>query len=74
MKCSYKTRIIGFIVCCAIGWFLSILGTITLFIKHDVTQFAILFSIGQILNITGYHFINVVHVSWQLHRNKLKAW
>lgn len=49
-----KTRIIGFAVCCAVGWFFSILGTLALVIKHSITQFAILYSLGQIINITGY--------------------
>jgi len=53
MKCSYKTRIIGFVVCCAVGWLLSILGVLVLIIKHEVTQFAVLYTLGQIVNITG---------------------
>lgn len=48
-----KTRIIGFAVCCAVGWLFSILGTIVLIFKHSVTQFAILYSLGQIINIIG---------------------
>lgn len=58
LKCSMKTRLIGFIACSAIGWFLSILGVLVLVIKHDVTQFAIMYSLGQVLNITGYFFLN----------------
>jgi len=63
LKCSYKTRIIGFIVCCSVGWLLSILATLVLVIKHEVSQFAVLYSIGQILNISGYVSINIDHVS-----------
>lgn len=48
-----KTRIIGFAVCCAVGWLFSILGAIALVIKHSVVQFAILYSLGQVINITG---------------------
>ncbi len=52
-KCSLKTRIIGWVVCCLVGWLLSILSSIVFIIKHDITIFAIFYSIGQILNITG---------------------
>lgn len=54
LKCSMKTRVIGFAVCCGVGWLFSILGTISLVIKHNIVLFAIMYSIGQILNITGY--------------------
>ena len=53
-KCSIKTRIIGYVVCFAVGWLLSIGATIMFFVKHNIPVFAVLFSLGQILNITGY--------------------
>jgi|JI6StandDraft_1071083.scaffolds.fasta_scaffold23853_1 hypothetical protein len=52
-KCSLKTRLIGWIVCFSLGWLLSIITSIVFIIKHDTTVFAIFYSIGQILNITG---------------------
>lgn len=53
LKCSLKTRLIGFAICCIFGWILSILGVLVLVIKHNITQFAVLYSIGQVLNISG---------------------
>ena len=47
---------IGYVVCFAVGWLLSIGATIMFFAKHDIPAFAILFSLGQVLNITGYDF------------------
>lgn len=52
-KCNIKTRIIGWVSCFCIGWILSIITTVVFIMKRDYTMFAILFSIGQILNITG---------------------
>lgn len=57
-NCSMKTRIMGFVICCGVGWVISILGVLSLIIKHNVTQFAILYSIGQVLNIVGYYLPN----------------
>ena len=54
IKCSLKNRLIGFGVCCAIGWLISILSTLTLLIHHSQSRFAILYSIGQVISITGY--------------------
>ena len=53
-KCSWKTRVLGWVICFAIGWILSILSSIVFIIKQDTTVFAIFYSIGSILNITGY--------------------
>lgn len=52
-KCSMKTRLIGYGVCCIVGWLFSFLGTLSLVLHHDTTLFAILYSLGQVLNITG---------------------
>ena len=57
-KCSLKTRLIGYVVCFVIGWLLSILSSIVFIIKHDTTVFAIFYSMGQILNITGSCFLS----------------
>jgi hypothetical protein len=53
-KCSYKTRVTGWVVCFLIGWVLSLLSTIVFILKHNTTTFAIFYSLGQVLNITGY--------------------
>lgn len=52
-KCSLKTRIIGWIVCFAIGWLLSFFTTVVFIINHNTVTFAILYSAGQIINISG---------------------
>lgn len=48
-----KTRIMGYAVCCGVGWLISILSIVGLLIHHNTTQFAILYSVGQITNLTG---------------------
>ena len=53
VKCTMKNRLIGFVVCCGIGWLIAFLSTVTLLVSHNRTKFAILYSIGQIINITG---------------------
>lgn len=53
-----KTRLLGFVVCSAVGWLISLLGVLVLVLKHNVAQFAILYSIGQVLNIVGYSFLH----------------
>jgi hypothetical protein len=52
-KCSWKVRIIGWIICFAVGWLLSFFTTVVFIINHNTTQFAILYSVGQVLNILG---------------------
>jgi len=72
-KCSWRTRIIGYVVCFAIGWILSIIATMIFFIKHNIVLFAILFSIGQVLNITGYNLLLKLDPAfWPLLKHKLK--
>lgn len=73
IKCSLKNRLIGFGICCAIGWIVSLLGTLSLLFNHEVTKFAILYSIGQIISITGYPYHNQVRASWPPPRNKQKT-
>lgn len=53
-KCSYKTRVTGWIVCFLIGWVISLLSTIVFILKHNTTVFAVFYSLGQVLNIAGY--------------------
>ncbi len=48
-----KTRLIGYVACFVVGWLMSIAATVMFFAKHNIPGFAILFSIGQVLNITG---------------------
>lgn len=56
-KLSLQHRLIGFITCGCIGYFLSFLGSISLF-TGDVTTFAILYVIGNIIALcaTGFFF------------------
>jgi hypothetical protein len=44
---------VGWIICFVVGWLLSFFTTVVFIIKHDTLQFAILYSIGQIINIMG---------------------
>jgi hypothetical protein len=52
-KCSYKTRLIGFGVCSIIGWTLSVMAVILYFLRHDVVVFAVMYSIGQLINLSA---------------------
>lgn len=49
---SLKNRIYGFVICICIGLLLSLLGVITLFFMK-LTMFAVLYSLGNIINIVG---------------------
>ena len=53
-KCSYKTRIMGWLICGVVGWVLSIVATLIFLFKHDKVFYAVLYSVGQIINISGY--------------------
>ena len=56
---SYKTRIIGWLSCSIIGWLLSIIITfVFVFSNFNVAAYAILYSMGQILNIGGSCFLS----------------
>lgn len=51
---SYKARIIGFIVCSLIGWAMSALSVVMIFVEPTLAAFAILYSLGNLTNIMSY--------------------
>ncbi|CAB4070243.1 unnamed protein product [Lepeophtheirus salmonis] len=52
-----KTRLKGFVVCFAIGCFISILSTITLALNGGLIKFAVLYSIGNIISLLSTCFL-----------------
>lgn len=52
-KCSLKVRMTMFCICFALGWLMSILAVIVYFTSKDVTRFAILYGLGQSVNLAG---------------------
>ncbi|XP_040575358.1 vesicle transport protein SFT2A [Lepeophtheirus salmonis] len=54
---SWKTRLKGFVVCFAIGCFISILSTITLALNGGLIKFAVLYSIGNIISLLSTCFL-----------------
>ncbi len=56
---SYKTRITGWLACSITGWLLSIIISFVFVLSaFDVVAFALLYSLGQILNIAGSCFLS----------------
>jgi hypothetical protein len=56
---SYKTRVIGWLACSITGFVLSLLVSLVfIFSSFDVAAFAILYSLGQCLNIAGSCFLS----------------
>lgn len=56
---SYKTRILGWLICSIVGMVLSlIVSLIFVFSSFDVVAYAILYSIGQIISIAGTCFLS----------------
>ena len=56
---SYKTRLIGWLVCSIVGMILSLLVSfVFVFTKFKVAPFAILYSLGQIISVTGSCFLS----------------
>lgn len=54
---TYKTRIIGFLACSITGWLLSLIITfVFIFSQFNIATYAILYSLGQVLNIAGSCF------------------
>ncbi|KXN90516.1 Vesicle transport protein SFT2B [Leucoagaricus sp. SymC.cos] len=53
---SKTTRLYGFIACLAIGFLLSLLGSIVLFLGQ-LTSFAVLYIFGTIISLIGTGFI-----------------
>lgn len=50
---SLKQRIVAWVVCCSIGWVLCFVACVLLVANRAGGAFAILFSIGQVLNVLG---------------------
>ena len=57
-----------------IGWVLSTAASIIYILNHKVVMFAILYSIGQIINITGYIYIETDLVFYPALKLKSKIW
>lgn len=56
---SYKTRIIGWLGCSIVGMVMSIIVSFVFAVSgFDVVAYAILYSIGQIISITGSCFLS----------------
>lgn len=56
---SYKTRVIGWLACSITGWVLSLIITFVFVLSNfDVVAYALIYSLGQILNITGSCFLS----------------
>lgn len=56
---SYKTRVIGWLACSIAGWLLSIIVSLVFVLSgFDVVAYALLYSLGQILNIAGSCFLS----------------
>lgn len=56
---SYKTRIIGWLACSIVGFVLSLVICLVFVLSNfNVAAFAILYSLGQILNIAGSCFLS----------------
>ena len=56
---SYKTRIIGWIACSAVGMLLSIILSIAFVASgFDIVVYAIMFSISQMISIAGTCFLS----------------
>jgi hypothetical protein len=57
---TFKQRIYGFIACASFGWILSLMGTLTLIggaTKKNITIFAILFVIGNVIALCATGFL-----------------
>lgn len=69
-KLSIKHRAIGWLCCSILGWVLSLFATVSLMTSNDMTVFAVLYSIGQILNIAGSVFLSTPKGQWEAMTNK----
>ncbi|XP_034249411.1 vesicle transport protein SFT2B [Thrips palmi] len=54
---SWSTRIKGFIICFVIGIFLSLLGSIALFLHKGMAVFAIFYTLGNITSLASTCFL-----------------
>lgn len=56
---SYKTRLLGWLACSITGWLISLIVSFVFVLSNfDVVAFALLYSLGQILNIAGSCFLS----------------
>lgn len=56
---SYKTRLIGWLACSIVGFVLSLVVALVFVLSNfNVAAFAILYSLGQVLNIAGSCFLS----------------
>ena len=56
---SLKTRVIGWLACSIVGWLLSlIISFVFIFSNFNVAAFALIYSLGQCLNIAGSCFLS----------------
>ena len=63
---SYKTRIIGWLACSITGSVLSLLIALVFMLSDfDVVAFAMIYSLGQILNISGSCFLSTPSGQWK---------
>ena len=69
-KLSYQHRAIGWIICSILGWILSFIGTMLLTFSDKYATFAVLYSIGQILNISGSCFLSTPKGQWKAMNKK----
>jgi len=57
MGLSRTQRLYGFIACLVIGFFLSLLGSILLFVGLNLGMFALIYTIGIIVSLVGTGFL-----------------
>lgn len=59
-KLSFKERLIGFGLCCAFGWFISIMSFGSAFgiMTGSPEKFAISYSLGNFLTLLGNNLLN----------------
>ena len=69
-KLSYKERAIGWISCSVVGWVLSLIASLMLAFSSDMVLFAVLYSIGQVINILGSCFLSTPKGQWKSMKKK----
>ena len=67
---SLKERIVGWLVCCVIGWVLSFMASVSLVASDDIAAFAVMYSLGQILNIVGSMVLASPKSQWKAMTSK----
>mmetsp|Transcript_6204 Transcript_6204/g.561 ORF Transcript_6204/g.561 Transcript_6204/m.561 type:complete len:84 (-) Transcript_6204:277-528(-) len=58
-KMSYKERLVGFGLCCGLGWFIQLMsfGAVFALIAGKPEKFAISYSLGNFLSLLGTSFL-----------------